>query len=128
MVECKEHVMSVHTVLAGQCEYPSTLNNSTSSTINIAAPALAHSRSALLSPKINSLEPDVCVTLPWPVCTNKEGLYREFQSQERWSSGGELWPEATHSQQNVPDAECPSHFPFLSCRIYLQIHFTKINL
>ncbi|KAK2900453.1 hypothetical protein Q8A67_008568 [Cirrhinus molitorella] len=26
---------------------------------------------------------------------NKEGLYREFQSQEKWTSNGELWPEAT---------------------------------
>lgn len=37
----------------------------------------------------------MCDTALARLCTNKEGLYREFQSQERWSSGGELWPKAT---------------------------------
>lgn len=123
------YVLTVRTVLAGQCEYPSTVNNSTSSTINIAAPALAHGRSALLSPKINSLEPDVCVTLPWPVSVQTK---RDFIGNSSRRKDGPavvnsgLKPQ--HSQQNVPDAECPSHCLFLFRRIYLQIHFTKINL
>lgn len=37
----------------------------------------------------------MCDTALACVCPNKEGFCWEFQSQERWTSGGELWPEAT---------------------------------
>lgn len=72
----------------------------------------------------------MCDTALARLCPNKEGLYREFQAQERRTSGGELWPKVSAFPTKCSRCwvSLSLSFPFPQNLVYLQIQSTKINI